>query len=82
MELYFGCRHPKKDFYFAEEWKAIEETFANVRVLTAFSRENADSSSYVQDVIKSNSNEIYRLIRELNGSFFVAGRAKQMPDQV
>ena len=82
MQLYFGCRHPKKDFYFDEEWKSIEEKFDNVRVRTAFSRESADSSSYVQDAMKSNSEEIFRLIRQLNGSFFVAGRAKQMPDQV
>ena len=83
MDLYFGCRHPCKDFYFCDEWSAAEKKWHDVRIKIAFSRpDDSTNCRYVQDVIQQDSEEIYRLIFIENGSFFVAGRAKQMPDQV
>ncbi len=81
IELYFGCRHPDKDFYFRDEWKKSEETFDNLHVRVGFSRVG-DSCDYVQDVMGRQSEKLFQLIYNDNGSFFVAGRAKQMPDQV
>ena len=83
MDLYFGCRHPRKDFYFSDEWIAAEKKWLDVRIKTAFSRpDDSSNCRYVQDLMKQDSEEIYRLIFKENGSVFVAGRAKQMPDQV
>ena len=84
MELYFGCRNSQRDFYFSQEWTEIEQKNSNFRLHAAFSRENTESlsSGYVQDLIRLNSEEIFKLIFNHDGAFFLAGRAKQMPDQV
>ena len=81
IEFYFGCRHPDKDFYFREEWEKSEETFDNLHVRVGFSRVG-ESCDYVQDVMGRHSEKLFQMIHNENGSFFVAGRAKQMPDQV
>jgi sulfite reductase alpha subunit-like flavoprotein len=83
IHLYFGCRHPCKDFYFSDEWSAAEKKWLDVRIKTAFSRpDDSTNCQYVQDLMQQDSEDIYRIIFKENGSFFVAGRAKQMPDQV
>lgn len=49
--LYFGCRSIKKDFYFAEEWRGID----NLTVFAKGSRDDEGRRVYLDDVIKSNS---------------------------
>jgi len=82
MRLYFGCRNSLKDFYFGDEWAQIQDKFPEVRVRAAFSREDPDTPCYVQHLIKADSEDVFKLIFDQKGSFFIAGRAKQMPDQV
>ena len=82
MMLYFGCRNSHKDFYFSDEWTQVQEKFPQVRVRAALSREDPDAPCYVQHLIEVDSEDIFKLIFDMKGSFFIAGRAKQMPDQV
>ncbi|CAD5232598.1 unnamed protein product [Bursaphelenchus xylophilus] len=77
--VFFGCRHPRKDYYFQEDWKALEST----EISTSFSRpDNAEEKSYVQDKIRENGEKVWKMIDERDASIFVAGRAKEMPDEV
>ncbi|CAD5223388.1 unnamed protein product [Bursaphelenchus okinawaensis] len=76
--VFFGCRNENKDFYFKEDWGTMRTT----TMVPAFSRpEEKDQKAYVQDKIRAFGEEIWNVLRD-NGSIFVAGRAKEMPDEV
>ena len=79
--LFFGCRSKSNDFYFQDEWAKLEKDFPNFRVITAFSRDQEDKI-YVQDLMLKEEFRIRKIVWELKGGFFIAGNAKQMPDQV
>ena len=56
MVLVFGCRSANSDYYYKDEWSTID----NLKVMAAFSRDNADGSKqYVQHVIKAEANGKY-----------------------
>ena len=53
MVLIFGCRSETSDYYYKDEWVSVD----NLKVMAAFSRDNADGSKqYVQHVIKMEEN--------------------------
>ena len=79
--LFFGCRSQKSDFYFEAEWKKLEERNSAFKLISAFSRDQADKV-YVQHLMLKEEFRLRKIIWEEKGGFFVAGNSKQMPDQV
>ncbi|XP_054168750.1 NADPH-dependent diflavin oxidoreductase 1-like [Oppia nitens] len=78
--LFFGCRYKKSDFYFENEWKQYNEMgFLNFFV--AFSRDT-DTKVYVQHKLSQQKDLIFNLITDKSAVIYVAGNAKQMPQQV
>lgn len=79
--LFYGCRHPKKDYLFKDEW----QTFINNGVLNnlfvAFSR-YYDNKVYVQHLLKEKSSLISSMILNDNASIFVCGDASKMAKDV
>lgn len=80
LTLFFGCRSSTKDFFFDAEWAEYVER-GRLRLFTAFSRDSPDKV-YVQHRLEEQADVVRRLIVEEGGHVFVAGNAKQMPDQV
>merc|ERR1712008_238286 len=81
MYLIFGCRNKAKDYYFGQEWVKMQENYENFKIFTAFSRDQ-DDKCYVQHVIKDNKELFGDIIVNQDGFIYIAGNAKQMPDQV
>ncbi len=80
--LFFGCRSKLKDFYFESEWSQIEATRpGSLSVHPAFSRDQPEKI-YVQDLMLKQAAVIFDLLHNKNGSLFIAGNAKRMPQDV
>ncbi|VDK24399.1 unnamed protein product [Taenia asiatica] len=84
--LFFGCRFSHRDFYFEEEWRALEAKGC-LKLVTAFSREGgrlttAKNRTYVQHRIRENPELVWSVLGEAQGSVFIAGNAKNMPAAV
>lgn len=78
--IYFGCRSRHKDFYFEAEWSEMSSK-STCRVYTAFSRDQPEKV-YVQDVMWTNRDEMFRLIDRDQCCILIAGSSKRMPDDV
>uniref|UniRef100_A0A915ISR7 NADPH-dependent diflavin oxidoreductase 1 n=1 Tax=Romanomermis culicivorax TaxID=13658 RepID=A0A915ISR7_ROMCU len=76
--LIFGCRNKNADFYFECEYKKMTNI---VHLLTAFSRDQK-RKIYVQNTIRDNGKWIADLILTRKARIFIAGNAKQMPQDV
>lgn len=75
--LLFGCRKAKADFYYKDEWSALEKK-GRCRLLTAFSQDQWHKI-YVQQVLKKmdqDENLIFKHVLEENGAIFIAGGPK------
>ena len=81
--VFFGCRHKKKDFYFEQDWNAMQK-YDNFSLFTAFSRDGPEdeNKTYVQHVMDNHSKLLYEQIYKQNGYFYIAGNSKLMPDAV
>ncbi|XP_040575342.1 NADPH-dependent diflavin oxidoreductase 1 [Lepeophtheirus salmonis] len=80
VALFFGCRGESKDYYFEKDWAYLKKC-KDFSFHVAFSRDT-ESKVYVQHLIKKEKERVKDIILEKNGFFFIAGNAKQMPDQV
>ena len=70
------------DFYFDQDWsKLAKESSGLFSIFTAFSRDQEDKI-YVQHVIENLKLYIGDLIVNQDAFVYIAGNAKQMPDQV
>ncbi|KAK6196081.1 hypothetical protein SNE40_001376 [Patella caerulea] len=78
--LFFGCRNKDKDYFFEKEWNEACNS-GKLEIFTAFSRDQEDKI-YVQHRITENGDLIWKLLDERKGYFYIAGNAKQMPDNV
>jgi sulfite reductase alpha subunit-like flavoprotein len=75
--LVFGCRKESADFYYAKEWRGLEQS-GGLGLLTAFSRDQWHKI-YVQQVIAKAEVEnrlLSRVLIERNGSVYIAGGPK------
>ncbi|XP_062612772.1 NADPH-dependent diflavin oxidoreductase 1-like isoform X2 [Saccostrea cucullata] len=78
--LFFGCRNHDKDFLCKEEWnEAVMKGYLDL--FTAFSRDQ-EAKIYVQHVMMEKGPQLWKLLEEDKAWFFIAGNAKQMPDDV
>ena len=69
------------DFYFKDEWSKLCDGHENFQLLTAFSRDQEDKV-YVQHVVKDHQDLVGDMVSNGGAFFYIAGNAKQMPDQV
>src|SRR5262249_62327337 len=58
--LFFGCRDPIQDFLYEDDMRAFEAAGVT-RLHAAFSREPGQPKTYVQQAIKEQSEEVWRL---------------------
>ena len=80
MALFFGCRNKSADYFYQEEWVRLQKQLP-LKVFTAFSREQKHKV-YVQDLIKEQSELIYRLLHESRGIVYICGSSGKMPKAV
>lgn len=78
--LFYGGRNKEADFFYEEEWKALEEKMP-LKVFTAFSRDQA-TKIYVQDVLKQQAELVYDLLYSKIGLVYVCGSSGKMPQAV
>jgi cytochrome P450 / NADPH-cytochrome P450 reductase len=73
--LFFGCRHPEKDFLYADELKAFAEGRV-AEIYTAFSRAEGPKT-YVQNLIAAERQRVWSLI-EQGAIIYVCGDGGKM----
>ncbi len=78
--LFFGCRDPLQDFLYEDEMRAFEAAGVT-RLHTAFSREPGKPKTYVQQAIKEQSEEVWRLLQQ-EAIVYVCGDASRMAPDV
>jgi NADPH-ferrihemoprotein reductase len=72
--LFFGCKHEKMDYLYANELKEYREKGALDELYTAFSRDS-HKKVYVQHLLADpmNAGELMKLVMEENGHIYVCG---------
>ena len=80
MVLFFGCRRKDTDYFYRTEWESIQHQIP-LKVFPAFSRDQINKI-YVQDLIKHESEVVYRLLHEHGGIVYVCGSSGKMPQSV
>jgi cytochrome P450 / NADPH-cytochrome P450 reductase len=78
--LFFGCRDPLQDFLYEDELRAFEVA-GITRLFSAFSREPDKPKTYVQQAIKEQSEDVWRLLQQ-EAVIFVCGEASRMAPDV
>lgn len=77
--LFFGCRHEKQDFLYADRLKELVES-EHLKVDTAFSRDTL-KKVYVQHRMKENAKELWDLVED-GAHLYVCGDGGKMADDV
>ncbi len=77
--LFFGCRHPDKDFLYREEWETLAAA-SELRLFTAFSRQQA-GKVYVQHRLHEQAALIWQRL-ERGAQVFLCGDATHMAHDV
>lgn len=78
--LFFGCRSRHADFFFGDEWKQMESE--GLQTFLAVSRDKDTPRTYVQDLIRRESEKVFEAIDEKRGKIFVCGSSGNMPKGV
>jgi methionine synthase reductase len=78
--LFYGCRHPDKDFLLRSELEHFVADGTLNQLVAAFSRYNADKVEYVQHRMEEETHgkEIVDLMMNHNGIIYVCGDARNM----
>ncbi|KAJ9502431.1 NAPDH-dependent diflavin reductase [Exophiala xenobiotica] len=83
--LIFGCRSAKADYFFGDEWAALQPASgtdgAGLDVITAFSRDQKNKI-YIQDRIRERSDLVWEYLRQRHATIIVCGSSGQMPKAV
>lgn len=74
--LYFGCRHKAQDYIYQEELEEYERN-GDVQLQLAFSRDQKEKL-YVTHLLEKNSEQLWDIIGNKNGHFYICGDAKNM----
>ncbi len=77
--LFFGCRHPERDFLYRDEWQALDAA-GDIRLITAFSRAQSEKV-YVQHRLRDEAALIWNRL-ERGAQFFICGDATHMAGDV
>ncbi|KAM3910089.1 methionine synthase reductase-like isoform 1-T2 [Leptodactylus fuscus] len=85
--LFFGCRSHEKDYLFGDELRRFVANGTLTHVKVSFSREppctdDKEPPKYVQDYLKVFSRDVFRILTQENGYFYVCGDAKNMAKDV
>jgi sulfite reductase alpha subunit-like flavoprotein len=80
--LYFGCRRRDWDYLYGEEFESLELDRALDAFRVAFSREDDEPKTYVQDLLKKHANEVYEMTYVNKGYIFVCGDVSVMARDV
>ncbi|KAJ1657485.1 hypothetical protein IWQ61_003129 [Dispira simplex] len=90
--LFYGCRHPAKDYLFRSELAGFVERGVLDRLVESFSRYSIDSTTpdagsapqnkYVQHQMQRYAADIYRLMTKENAVLYVCGDAQGMAKDV
>jgi cytochrome P450 / NADPH-cytochrome P450 reductase len=78
--LFFGCRHPEKDFIYEDELKEPQEQGV-VELFTAFSRWEEHPKQYVQDQLRAHKDRVWEIINQ-GARIYVCGDARTMAPDV
>jgi cytochrome P450 / NADPH-cytochrome P450 reductase len=78
--LFFGCRHPKQDFLYKDEFATLAEQGVT-ELITAFSRYEDHQKMYVQDQILNHKDRVWDLIQQ-GAAIYVCGDASVMAPDV
>ncbi|OCK81097.1 NADPH dependent diflavin oxidoreductase-like protein 1 [Lepidopterella palustris CBS 459.81] len=80
--LFFGCRNSQADFFFKNEWDALQrEEGALLDVYPAFSRDQRNKV-YVQDLVRSHASQVYKALADRQGLVYICGSSGKMPQAV
>ncbi|TPX38172.1 hypothetical protein SmJEL517_g00182 [Synchytrium microbalum] len=81
--LFYGCRHPDKDFLYRQEFEEIEKSGkTNFKLITAFSRVKGAPKVYVQNKMSEYKAELWDMLSAKRGYVYVCGDAKNMAADV
>ncbi|KAK4875055.1 hypothetical protein RN001_011477 [Aquatica leii] len=78
--FFFGCRGRDLDFHCKEDFVRLEHE-NKIKLICAFSREQ-DYKVYVQHRILENGELVWNTLKNRNAYIYIAGNAKNMPQQV
>ena len=70
--LFFGCRRPDEDFIYKDELEAWHAAGVVTDLVTAFSR-SGPSKVYVQHRMRDRAADIWRIMGQQGGHFYVCG---------
>ncbi|KAF9476913.1 riboflavin synthase domain-like protein [Pholiota conissans] len=78
--LYFGCRSASKDQHYGAEWLAYAKD-GKLQYRTAFSRDGPEGQkrTYVQDIIREDAENLWKLVNEQKGWVLISGSSNKMP---
>eukprot|EP00002_Diphylleia_rotans_P021521 TRINITY_DN4186_c0_g1_i2.p1 TRINITY_DN4186_c0_g1~~TRINITY_DN4186_c0_g1_i2.p1 ORF type:complete len:593 (+),score=121.84 TRINITY_DN4186_c0_g1_i2:58-1836(+) len=79
--FFFGCRFSGKDWLYRDQMTMYEGEGTIGKYITAFSRDTKEKM-YVQHRMIEHGQEIWKIIAEENGIFYLSGSANQMPKDV
>jgi NADPH-ferrihemoprotein reductase len=81
MILFYGCRRSDKDYLYRDEFASLQEIFGDqLKVVTAFSREDPTRKIYVQDRIQEHSEELCKMLIDGNSYLYICGSATMARD--
>ncbi|KAJ6641917.1 Nitric oxide synthase, brain [Pseudolycoriella hygida] len=74
--LFFGCRSKNVDYLYEEEHRRLLKTGIIDKVFVAYSREDKQKKTYVQDEMYTQRSLVFRLLEEDGAHVYVCGDAE------
>ena len=79
--LFYGHQREACDFFYQEEWEAYQERQQLTRLSTAWSRDEGQPKTYVQDVMRKQGADVFEWF-EKGAHFYICGDASRMATDV